>query len=177
MFENFFEFFSVEKPSAEFENAKKLIEFYQGKTFKDGLFRLHKISDTEKWNGIIAEAYPNAKGLIACFGYDWLGRQYAVNKNSMTVIFFEPGTGCALDTEKTLDEFFSYEIEDENGAVLSYDYFLLWKEHNPCEIKDNKCVGYITPLFLGGEDAIDNLEISDIEVYWGICGQLIRTVL
>ncbi|WP_081954354.1 hypothetical protein [Neobacillus niacini] len=27
-------------------------------------------------------------------------------------------------------------------------------------------------LFLGGEDKTSNLEVSDMEVYWGIFGQL-----
>lgn len=177
MFENFYNFFSANKPDIEFENAMKLIEFYQGKSFKDGLYRLHKTSDIEKWNEIVSEAFPEAKNLITCFGYDWLGRQFAVYKKTMTVLMFEPGTGYALDTEKTLDEFHLYEIEDENGAAVSYDYFCEWREKNSSEIKNNECVGYIKPLFLGGEDNVDNLEISDMEVYWGICGQLIRTIL
>jgi hypothetical protein len=29
------------------------------------------------------------------------------------------------------------------------------------------------PLFLGGEDNIDNLELTDMEVYWYIIAQLI----
>lgn len=32
----------------------------------------------------------------------------------------------------------------------------------------NKCVGYKVPLFLNGEDDIENLEVSDMEVYWEI---------
>jgi hypothetical protein len=36
----------------------------------------------------------------------------------------------------------------------------------------NECVGYRTPLFLGGSDDVANLEISDIDVYWTIMGQL-----
>jgi len=33
---------------------------------------------------------------------------------------------------------------------------------------------YKRPLFLGGSDTTDNLEISDLEVYWLLVGQLIR---
>ncbi len=39
-----------------------------------------------------------------------------------------------------------------------------------------ECVGYRKPLFLGGQDVIDNLEISDMEVYWSLCGQLLGRV-
>lgn len=41
------------------------------------------------------------------------------------------------------------------------------------DIPHDKCVGYKVPLFLNGEDNISNLELSDIEVYWGIMGQMI----
>jgi hypothetical protein len=32
-------------------------------------------------------------------------------------------------------------------------------------------------LFLGGQDVVENLEVSDLEVYWSICGQLRRGAL
>ena len=45
----------------------------------------------------------------------------------------------------------------------------LWEGHN-CE----ECVGYKTPLFLGGKDVMDNLEILNLDVYWTLTAQLIR---
>jgi hypothetical protein len=33
-------------------------------------------------------------------------------------------------------------------------------------------VGYELPLFLGGEASLDNMEVSDREVYWVVMGQL-----
>ncbi len=36
----------------------------------------------------------------------------------------------------------------------------------------DKCAGYKIPLFIGGNDTVDNLELSDIYVYWEICSQL-----
>jgi hypothetical protein len=33
-------------------------------------------------------------------------------------------------------------------------------------------VGYRVPLFLGGSDTLENLEVTDLDVYWTICGQL-----
>ena len=36
-----------------------------------------------------------------------------------------------------------------------------------------QCVGYRTPLFLGGEDDLPNLELGDTDVYWHLAGQLI----
>ncbi|WP_431278627.1 T6SS immunity protein Tdi1 domain-containing protein [Leifsonia poae] len=36
----------------------------------------------------------------------------------------------------------------------------------------DECVGYEVPLFLGGGDEIDNLQVADMEVYWTLTGQL-----
>ena len=39
-------------------------------------------------------------------------------------------------------------------------------------LKADECVGYRVPLFLGGQDVVDNLEVSDLGVYWSLCAQL-----
>ena len=35
-----------------------------------------------------------------------------------------------------------------------------------------ECVGYKVPLFLGGEDSLEKMEVSDMEVYWDMTDQL-----
>ncbi len=48
-------------------------------------------------------------------------------------------------------------------------FFNEWFEANGnFVLPHNKCVGYKVPLFLNGEDDIENLEVSDMEVYWEI---------
>lgn len=173
MFENLYTFFSINKSKSELKSVNEFIEFYQGKSFKNGLFRLHNKNCVEKWNEIVTDAFPQAKRFIECFGYDWLGRQYAVYKGTNTVFIFEPGTGYALNTEATLEDFLLNEITNDDGAALCFDFFKKWKKYNSDEIGLADCVGYKIPLFLGGEDEISNLEITDMEIYWGICGQLI----
>lgn len=41
-------------------------------------------------------------------------------------------------------------------------------------LKYNECAGYKIPLFLNGDDIVDNLEVSDMEVYWEIMMPLIN---
>jgi len=45
---------------------------------------------------------------------------------------------------------------------------------HPVDLRLDQCVGYITPLFLGGQDEFENFEISDLEVYWAINGQILE---
>ena len=35
-----------------------------------------------------------------------------------------------------------------------------------------ECGGYRIPLFLGGADSLENMEVSDMEVYWDMTDQL-----
>ena len=46
---------------------------------------------------MIGRAFPEYSNKIQCFGYDWLGRHFALNlgktnKNMCEVLMFEPGT-------------------------------------------------------------------------------------
>ncbi len=65
------------------------------------------------------------------------------------------------------------EIADYSEDSLASDFFEEWYESDDgCDIPHDKCVGYKVPLFLNGEDNISNLELSDMDVYWNIMGQM-----
>ena len=41
-------------------------------------------------------------------------------------------------------------------------------------LKHSECVGYKVPIYLNGKDEVSNLEVSDMEVYWGIMAPLMN---
>ncbi|KGX84138.1 hypothetical protein N783_18840 [Pontibacillus marinus BH030004 = DSM 16465] len=133
----------------------------------------------EKWNDIIVEAFPAYQNKILCFSYDWLGRHFALDftriyEKEPLIVMFEPGTGEALEIPSTFLTFHEEELVDYSNAALARDFFYEWrKTNNFNSLGRDKCVGYKKPLFLGGDDEVGNLEILDMEVYWGIIGQLI----
>lgn len=88
----------------------------------------------------------------------------------------EPGTGQALEIPASFVGFHDGELVDYADSALAENFFDNWAASNPGSLPlgRDKCVGYKVPLFLGGPDTMDNLELSDIEVYWSISGQLIR---
>ena len=54
-------------------------------------------------------------------------------------------------------------------------FFNKWHEANDYYVlKYNQCAGYKVPLFLNGKDVMENLGISDMEVYWEIMMPLIN---
>lgn len=174
MYNNFLSFVNESKK----ENITTMEKFkteFSGKTFLNGLYRIHSINNMKKWTVIVENAFPAAKGEISVFGYDWLGRQFAIYLSTQTILYFEPGTGEAFDTGLNFCDFHNKEIPKNHSTCLCSEYFREWYDaNNHFILPYDKCVGYKIPLFLNGKDELDNLEISDMEVYWEIMTPLIN---
>lgn len=192
MFKEFCEFFNVKEVTIDnheqTENIdtiqkmalgfKELFGAYQGSTFGNGLYRLHSYNNIHKWNKIVLEAFPEFKDRIECFGYDWLGRQFSIDKSRIVdgqaqILMFEPGTGEVLKIPCNFMQFHNYEIKNYHDACLASEFFNEWMMNNKIKLTEKECVGYKKLLFLGGSDLVENLEKNDLEVYWSICAQLI----
>jgi len=193
MFKNFSNFFSTvevknnRSPSILsldkiYSSANGFLEFfslYEGMTFQKGLYRIHNIKEMPKWNGIVTEAFPNLIGRIYCFSYDWLGRQFSLDPSRIVdgqpqILLLEPGTGDALEIPYNFIDFHEKEMPQFPDACIAIEFFNEWLSLHPEGLKDNECAGYKTPLFLGGVDDVENLEKSDLDVYWSICARLIQ---
>jgi len=166
----------------QFNRSSGAIEFlekYAGKTFNEGLYRIHSVDQVSKWNDIVSYAFPKFTGHFLCFSYDWLGRNFALDLNRMEnneplILMFEPGTGEAFEIDATFKSFHNEQLIEYQDAALAVNFFKEWKQETNCILVPKQCVGYRVPLFLGGEDSMANLDLSDMEVYWDICGQLIN---
>lgn len=123
----------------------------------------------------IAQAFPEFAARAGPFGFDWLGRQFAVALGRMVkgqplVLFFEPRTDEALEIPVESSGFHDEELIEYTDAALAREFFEMWSAAN--SDSGDQCAGYRVPLFLGGSDAVENVELSDLEVYRSICGQL-----
>ena len=177
MYENFNEFIKNNE-KLDIKSEREFLEVYNGKSFLNGLYRIHNLEDREKWNEIIGKTFPPAMGKIMVFGYDWLGRSFAIYNETDTVLMFEPGTGEAFDTDFNFYDFHNKEIPTNHLVCLASEYYEKWrKANNNYILPHNKCAGYKVPLFLNGKDVVENLEISDMEVYWEIMMPLINLLI
>ena len=168
MFEKFYDFVGVENKN-NVTDMSGFMDIYGGETFLNGLYRIHNKNDVKKWNEILKRAFPKFKNGIQVFGYDWLGRNFALDTQRDVVLIYEPGTGEILNTGENFVNFHDSEIPQYHDACLASEFFNEWFEANGnFVLPHNKCVGYKVPLFLNGEDDIENLEVSDMEVYWEI---------
>jgi hypothetical protein len=120
-------------------------------------------------------------GRLCVFAYDWLGRQIAFDRartleGEPAIAILEPGTGELLEVPETFGSFLEREIIQYGDAALATSFFEQWCAQRGAAPAAHQCVGYIKPLFLGGEDAVGNLELIDMAVYVSTCGQLFAQV-
>jgi hypothetical protein len=160
-------------------DVMKFLSEYQGTTFNRGLYRVLSSRTTEKWSHLIAAGFPDYADRIWPFACDWLGRMFVldneriINGNPL-ILMMEPGTGEALQVPADFREFHEKILIDDADAAVAVDAFEEWMMIHPTDLRLDQCIGYITPLFLGGKDEPENFETSDLEVYWGICAQLLQ---
>jgi len=156
----------------------KLLAELGGSSFNGGLYRVVRLSDLDVWASRIGYAFPEFTARVTCFGYDWLGRAFAIDATRLEagrpgVVMFEPGTGEALKIPANIETFHEDELINFGESSLAIDFYRNWQKRLNASLGYDQCVGYKKPLFLGGVDDIENLEISDIDAYWYIVGQLI----
>ena len=152
----------------KYNSIEEFLKNTSGKSFLNGLYTIFKKEDIEKWNGIIGEYFPDYKGSFSVFAYDWMGRIFVIENNSNMVKMFDPEERTCYATDMDIVKFHE-EIVNDTDSMLSLNYFNQRLEKNNNKIiKYGECVGFKTPLFLGGKDELDNLEEIDMDVYWTI---------
>ena len=159
------------------DGTRQAVGAVAGTSLADGLYRLHTADSAASADQWVRAAYPDFAGRIACFGVDWLGRQFSLDPSRGTamdpeVLMFDVGAGEALEIPVAFSRFHDSELVDYTEAALASDFFAEWIEAHPESIGFEQCVGYRVPLFLGGRDELENLELIDVDVYWTLTGQL-----
>lgn len=169
---------------ADVAGYEEFVGEFGGASFGGGLYRVHDEQTGPRALVLAVEAFPEFAARVRPFGYDWLGRQFAVDFGRVDagqpqVLLLEPGTGEALEIPLTFSAFHDEELIEYADAALAAGFFEDWSagHREVLPLQRNACVGYRVPLFLGGPDTVENLELSDLDVYWSICGQLRRGTL
>jgi hypothetical protein len=155
---------------------------YAGCSFNRGLYRVHACDRIETWNRTVLAAFPAFQGRGFVFSYDWLGRHFALDlqrhvSGSCQLLMFEPGMDQVLEIPATFAEFHNEElVKNPEGALAADFYTTTWLPSGGAVPDLTQCIAYKKPPFLGGADDSTNLELSDMDVYWSLCGQLLTQV-
>jgi hypothetical protein len=154
---------------------------HAGGSYERGLYRIYSVADMQRWTAIAAEAFPDFRQRILCFGSDWLGRIFALDfarksNGQFLVLMLEPGTGQALEIPATFMDFHNQELVQYQNEALAVEFYRAWQASGGEIPAFEQCAGYKKALFLNGSDTAENLEITDMEVYWSIAGQLLSKI-
>ncbi len=147
----------------------------------DGAYRLHRSEDIARFNASAAEVFPHKAHQFQCFGADWMGRQFALDQGRMIdgapqVAILDPATEEIFEIPCGYRAFHEAEMINYPNEPVEHDKFKQWLSAGGTAPSYGECVGFKVPLFLGGQDSFDNLEVSDLEVYWSISGQLLSQI-
>ncbi|MGJ7558824.1 T6SS immunity protein Tdi1 domain-containing protein [Variovorax sp. RB3P1] len=156
----------------------QLLEQFGGRSFNQGMYRVISAGAVARWTERATNAFPRFAGRVTPFGVDWLGRLFALDSarhvEGMTaVVMLEPATGQALEVPCGLVAFHDAELIQYGEEALAESYYKKWRATGGAAPRVGQCVGYKKPLFLGGSDTTDNLELVKLEVYWEISAQLL----
>ena len=79
MFSNFLNFFNKSVPYDIYGSEyRTFVIAFGGMQFGNGLFNVFDKGDLRYWEKNIVQKFPDYKGKFELFGYDWLGRCFAV---------------------------------------------------------------------------------------------------
>src|SRR5205823_258204 len=84
------------------------------------------------------------------------------------------GTAAALEIPADIVAFHESQLVNHADAALAKTFHSQWLARGGAVPSPKQCIGYRRPLFLGGNDVLDNLELTDIDVYWTLSAQLIE---
>lgn len=188
MYEKFTEQFSADRsgkaagmtfpPEGYEPHLQELFRQFGGMSFNAGLYRVMNADVASAWSGPVSDAFPIEVESRTCFGFDWLGRIFALERKRLVeglpgVVMLEPGTGQALEIPCNVYTFHEAELIEYREEALAASFFKKWTSLGGETPEYLECIGYKKPLFLGGEDTVENLERSDMDVYWTVSAQLI----
>ncbi|MEO7213444.1 hypothetical protein [Mucilaginibacter sp.] len=185
-FENKFGIVSKSKVSNDLQPYKssfpepvfEVINLYGGITISNGLYRIHTFESSLTWAKNIEDYFIAYRDLIVPFGFDWMGRQFCMNKqNTQQLYMFDPSSGEDFELGQNVLLFHENDLVDDTDAMLSDDLFLealKWAEVPG--LNYDECLTPKNSLLLGGEDILEEYEVSDLDVHWHIHDQIYNQI-
>lgn len=150
-----------------------------GMSFGKGLFTVIERGDIGYWEDNVTRAFPEYRNKFRLFGYDWMGRCFALNsskEDEEKIIVFDPAALSVSEVSLSFMDFVNRAIPLNTNECLMSDNFIRWYNENRTELEYMQCVAYKEPLFLGGKDEAENLTIDDMDRYWRSIGKTVTAM-
>ena len=147
-----------------------------GYSFENGAFHVFEKNEICEWADTIKTLFPSVDICIPV-GRDWLNRVYAIkhgNDFSSHVILFSHITDEFFSLGVNIRQFFDSFLIEEYENLLDMAIFGDFVEGNDIKLPlVQSGIQMKTPLFLGGNYSVDNMELIDPKIDWDIVTQLL----
>jgi len=146
--------------------------------YNDGLYVILCREEAAQLTKLIEAVFPTAAGSVTAFAADWMGRVFATDTSILdprrmaTVTCFDFAEPSSFATDASFVDFHDSTAVDMKSELFNLMQFQGWAASNPLPSDGSSCVGYRIPLFLGGTDSQDNMELGDRSVYIHLLAQL-----
>ena len=127
---------------------------------------------------MILALFPDYKGKITPFGYDWLGRFFCLdsersqNKQPLILLFI-PYSDQVLEIPASFIGFHNIVLTTQAEPATEANLFRQFLAFNKItDIAINQCADLKVPLYLGGKLTVENLNIMDLSLYWELMAQI-----
>jgi hypothetical protein len=153
-----------------------------GASFGHGLIRFHDAASGPLAQENVESAFGVPGDQVGWVAFDWLGRQFGfVVPDGMG-----PETTMTVVADVGLGEFVTMGgagallecvVDGSIAENLNQSTFQEFRSRTGlAQLEFDSCVGFKHPPFLGGDTSLENLEVSDLDVYWTLLGQIYRQV-
>jgi hypothetical protein len=153
----------------------ELSERFAGLSFDRGIYRLHDSVSGPRAQYLVQRCFPAHAG-SRVVGYDWHGRQYAVDVDRPTatgpaVVVLNPATGEARPVARDLVDLHDRVLASGRESVLEDALFTRWlSTTGTARLERDECVGLAAPA--AGAPTVGNLRLTTMERYWEACAPL-----
>ena len=109
---------------------------------------MHTRESSERWSQISAAIFPVPRFDISCFGYDWLGRQFALDTSRKSakegmVLMLDVELGQVYSTDCNMIDFHNIELVQGAFQFLAESEFREWlNSENGKPLAWSECVGF-----------------------------------
>jgi hypothetical protein len=150
----------------------RLRTLFGGKSFGGGLYRIYSQADAAIATQRVEAAYPDVKGRIEVFAFDWLNRIYALDAGRQSdgqpqVMMFSLFSGEVLDAPVGLVAFHDHSLANSSDQLLDAPLFRKF-----LQLKGLKRIGWdqvvtmAQPLAEGGAFEVGNFELGNTQADW-----------
>ncbi|WP_329789101.1 T6SS immunity protein Tdi1 domain-containing protein [Lentzea sp. DG1S-22] len=161
------------EPLRQVPGLAELVTLAAGLSFGDGILRVFTEEEARRAQVLANRMWPEWAPRLRPVAQDWMARQYVLDLHrGAALLLLDPGAAGVYELDGTIHELLDTAAIEDPDTFLSQHLFTAWRDLHPEPVPAGACVGFKTPLFLGGPEAVENLEVVDEEVYWSIHGQL-----